>query len=33
MMITEKERKENGEIDEVATFLLTQRISILHHGK
>jgi len=31
-MITEKERKENSEIDEVA-FSLTQRVSILHSRK
>jgi len=29
-MITEKEKKENSEIDEVAAFSLTQRVSILH---
>ena len=33
MMITEKERKENGKIDEVAAFPLTQRVSILHKSQ
>lgn len=33
MMITEKERKENGKIDEVAAFPLTQRVSILYKSQ